>query len=124
MRALPETAPVSYMAPIVAVGLEWDRSKMIFEEFDRESVRRLFQAVREGKDAVFFDPQYPYQVTVKHLGEVKEITVEHVRKRWWGRKVYKQRTNSKPIAVGLSSTQGPAYEALMALKWVLEADKQ
>jgi hypothetical protein len=95
--------------------------QMLFDEFDRELVRQLFQAAREGNDAVFYDPKYPYQVSIRHLNPTCEITVEDVRKRWWGRVVSKRRTMSKPAAVGLSSTQGPAFEALMALKRAIEA---
>ena len=87
-------------------------------------MRQLFQAVREGEDHVFHDPQYPYQVTVTHIDQACEIKVEDIRKRWWGRTVYKKQTRSRPVSVGLSLLKGPAYEALMALKWVLEAEKQ
>lgn len=97
---------------------------MIFEEFDGELVQQLFQSVREGKDAVFHDPLYPYQLTVIRVDQAWEIKIEDIRKRWWGRTVYQSRTTTKPVEVGLSLLKDPAYEALMSLEWVLKADKQ
>lgn len=94
---------------------------MLFEQFDRELVRKLYRAVINGEDAVFHDPQYPYLLTLKPLGQAWEIKIEDTRKRWWGRTVRKKRTTSRP-ANGISMSQGPAFDALMELTFVLEAD--
>lgn len=97
---------------------------MLFDEFDRDLRHQLYQAIADGKDGIFEDPQYPFKVTVTKVDRAWEIKIEDVRKRWWGRTVYKKRTTSKPIEVGISLTQGPAFEALMSLRWVLEAERQ
>ncbi|MBY5684815.1 hypothetical protein HFO32_22085 [Rhizobium leguminosarum] len=87
------------------------------EKFDKALVKTLFDQLMAGEDAVFYDPAYPYRVTVKRDGEAYEIVVEDTRKKWWGRVVEKKRTTSRPVAG--SGSQGPGYEALSMLdRWV------
>lgn len=93
----------------------------MFEDFDRDLVRQLFEAMVKGQDHIFRDPAYPYQATVKRDGEAYLITVEDTRKRWWGRVVDKRRVTEKPVSG--SSTQGPAFEALWMIQHCIDADR-
>ena len=93
----------------------------MFNDFDRDLVRQLFEAMLRGDDHIFRDPAYPYQATVKKDGEAYLITVEDTRRRWWGRVLDKRRVTDRPV-LG-SSTQGPAFEALMMVQKWIDADR-
>lgn len=95
---------------------------MLFDDFDRDLVRQLFEAMSRGDDWVFHDPSYPYQATLKKDGEAYVVTVEDTRKRWWGRQLSKRRVTDKYVRG--SSTQGPAFEALMMVKHWIEDDRR
>jgi hypothetical protein len=96
-------------------------SKKLYGDFDRDLVRDLYEAVLRGDDHIFRDPRYPYQATLNRKGTGYLITVEDARKRWWGRTVDKQHTIRKPVSG--SSTQGPAFEALMMVQSCIDAEK-
>ena len=94
---------------------------MLYEDFDRDLVRDLYEAMLRGEEHIFRDPAYSYQATVKRDGEAYLITVEDTRKRWWGRIIDKRRVTDRPVPG--SSTQGPAFEALCMVQHCIDADR-